>query len=270
MASIPARPTKLWWLIGLVLLCLCLVVQLPARWIVQKFAPNNPYLQQISGNLWQGQANWQVMTQPNAPLTGTLNWQWQPWYLFIGKLGFATEIRSGKTTLTGVTKVGKSNWQLVDFSGSLTSDTLKQGVNWQLPDAPIKVADLNISHAKQGFQSATGTLNWAGGELGYPSGGRVYKITMPSMVGTLSVDKASGQGNANDNGNNGASNGGQRLHLAMTMPQGQRLGDLYLDNDNMVDVALTQRLLKNMPEYKGQGADDSVVVSIRQPLAGMR
>ena len=56
----------------------------------------------------------------------------------------------------------------------------------------------------------------------------------------------------------------------MTMPQGQRLGDLYLDNDNMVDVALTQRLLKKMPEYKGQGADDSVVVSIRQPLAGMR
>jgi general secretion pathway protein N len=90
------------------------------------------------------------------------------------------------------------------------------------------------------------------------------------MVGTLSVDKASGQGNANNNGNNGASNGGQRLHLAMTMPQGQSLGDLYLDNDNMVDVALTQRLLKKMPEYKGQGADDSVVVSIRQPLAGMR
>lgn len=98
-----------------------------------------------------------------------------------------------------MTKVGKSNWQLVDFSGSLTSDTLKQGQLATARCTPIKVADLNISHAKQGFQSATGTLNWAGGELGYPSGGR-YKITMPSMVGTLSVDKASGQGNANNNG----------------------------------------------------------------------
>ncbi|EEN8053861.1 general secretion pathway protein, partial [Salmonella enterica subsp. enterica serovar Enteritidis] len=42
-----------------------------------------------------------------------------------------------------------------------------------------------------------------------------------------------------------------------------------LDQDNMIDVSLTQRLLKNMPAYQGKGADDSVVVSIRQPLTSM-
>lgn len=269
MASIPARPTKIWWLIGLVLLCLCLVVQLPARWLVQKFAPNNPYLQHISGNLWQGEASWQVMTQPTVPLAGTLSWRWQPWHLVTGKLGFATEVRSGKTRLTGVTKVGKSNWQLVGFSGNLAADTLKQVVNWQLPDTPMKLNDVNVTRSQQGFDNASGTFQWNGGELGYPSGGRVYQIVMPTMVGTLSADKPTGQTSGN-NASAASAASGKRLHLAMATPQGQRLGDLYLDNDNMVDVALTQRLLKTMPNYQGQGTDDSVVVSIRQPLAGMR
>lgn len=275
VATMSARPTKLWWLIGLVLLCLSLLVQLPASWIVQKFAPNNPYLQQITGNLWQGQANWQLMMNPTKPVTGTVNWQWQPWQLFTGKLGFRTDIRSGKTNLIGNSKIGKDNWQLDGFSGKISADTLKQLVNWQLPDTPISVKDLNIEHTATGFANAKGTLNWAGGELGYPTGGRVYKITMPQLLGTLSVDKAGGdkanntQANAQNSPTSPTSNG-QRLHLALTTPQGQRLGDLSVDGDNMVDVALTQRLLKHMPDYKGQGADDSVVVSLRQPLSSMQ
>jgi len=96
------RPTKLWWLVGLVLLCLSLVIQLPAAWLLQKFAPNNPYLQQISGNLWQGQANWQINARPNTPLAGSVDWRWQPWHLLMGKLGMAVDIRSGKTDLQGV------------------------------------------------------------------------------------------------------------------------------------------------------------------------
>lgn len=268
MASVSSRPTKLWWLVGLVLLCLCLVVQLPASWIVQKFAPNNPYLQQISGNLWQGHANWQVVTDPTKTVTGTVSWHWQPWQLLTGKLSFRTDIRSGKTNLIGNSRFGKNTWQITDFSGKISSDTLKQAVNWQLPDTPITLKEVNIEHTSSGFADAKGTLNWAGGELGYPSGGRVYKITMPQMVGTVSLDKASA--NSQNPQNAQTASNGQRLHLALATPQGQRLGDIYLDNDNMVDVALTQRLLKNMPDYHGQGADDSVVVSLRQPLASMR
>lgn len=237
--------------------------------MVQKFAPNNHYLQQISGNLWHGQANWQMMANPSSPVIGTVNWQWRPWQLVTGKLGFRTDLRSGKTNLIGTTKVGKSTWQVNDFSGKISSDTLKQILNWQLPDAPINVKDVGIDHDVKGFNSAQGAFNWAGGQLGYPSGGRVYKITMPQMVGTLSLDKGGGT-SSQATAQNQTANNGQRLHLAMTTPQGQRLGDIYIDNDNMVDVALTQRLLKNMPDYHGQEAEDSVVVSLRQPLASMR
>lgn len=275
MATAVSRPTKLWWLIGLILLTVCLLVQLPASWIVQKFASNTPYLQQITGNLWQGNANWQVAINPSKALTGTVGWRWQPWQLLTGKLGFRADIRTGKTNLIGNVTVNQSSWQIDGFNGKIAADTLKQGLNWQLPDTPITVKDLAMTHKAQGFERATGNLNWTGGELGYPSGGRVYKITMPTMMGTVSLDKAGSVSTPpTPNSPNATSpttpSNGQRLHLALTTPQGQRLGDMYLDNDNMVDVALTQRLLKNMPDYKGQAADDSIVVSLRQPLSSMQ
>ena len=272
MASVNSlRPTKLWWLVGLVLLCLSLLIQLPAAWLLQKFAPNNPYLQQISGNLWQGQANWQINARPNTPLAGSVNWRWQPWHLLMGKLGMAVDIRSGKTDLQGVVKFNKTSWQVNDFNGKISHDTLAQLVSWQLPDTPITIKEVWIEKNKQGYQTAKGSMNWAGGDLGYPTGGKTYLIKLPTMQGNLSADKASVQPVANANGTNNSNKAaqGKSLHLALTTPQGERLGDFYLDQDNMIDVSLTQRLLKNMPAYQGKGADDSVVVSIRQPLTSM-
>nr|MBP6341893.1 hypothetical protein [Moraxella sp.]MBP7234635.1 hypothetical protein [Moraxella sp.] len=149
--------------------------------------------------------------------------------------------------------------------------TLAQLVSWQLPDAPITIKEMSIEKNKQGYQTAKGSMNWAGGDLGYPTGGKTYLIKLPTMQGNLSADKASVQPIANANGINNSNKTaqGKSLHLALTTPQAERLGDFYLDQDNMIDVSLTQRLLKNMPAYQGKGADDSVVVSIRQPLTSM-
>lgn len=251
-----SRPTRFWWLIALVLLCLFLLVQLPASWLIQRFLPNNPYLQQVSGNLWEGQSAWQFSGINQAKsLPANLNWQWRPLYLFSGKIAMAVEIRSGQSLVTGLVKVGKNDWQVIDFKGKITKDMLGQLGNWQLPDTPILVEDLSLTSDNGNFSDVAGKFSWAGGALGYPSGGRVYQINLPKMQGILSKEKNSAQIPS-------------RLHLALTTKEGQRLGDFYVDNDKMLDVALTQRLLKNMPDYQGQGADDSVVVSLRQPLLG--
>lgn len=254
---VASRPTKFWWLFGLILLCLFLLVQLPASWLLQKFLPNNPYLQQVSGNLWEGQSSWQVH-KPNSPhqsLSGTLSWRWQPVYLLTGKLAMMVEIRSGQTLLTGLSKFGKDSWQINDFKGKISQDTLSQFGSWQLPDTPILLEDLSLAHTNGQFSDVSGRFSWLGGNMGYPSAGRVFQINLPKMQGVLAKEKSSGQAPS-------------RVHLALTTTEGQRLGDLFLDNDKMLDVALTQRLLKNMPDYRGQGADDSVVVSLRQPLFG--
>ncbi|WP_227498091.1 type II secretion system protein N [Moraxella macacae] len=247
MSIRPKKPTLLWLLLGLILLCLFLLLQLPANWLVQKFIPDNPYLQQVSGNLWQGQANWQVDETGQKTLAGTLVWQWQPWHLLTGNIGMTVTVQSGSTNIQGSVKFDKNTIWLNDFKGKISKDTLASFANWQLPDAPIILENLALKKNELGFSDVTGDLSWAGGMLRYPMGGRTYPIDLPTMQGKLNAEK-------------------QRLHLAINTPQGQRLGDFFVDNDNMLDVELTQRLLKHMPDYQGQGADDSVVISLRQPL----
>ena len=102
-----------------------------------------------------------------------------------------------------------------------------------------------------GFREASGQLTWVGGEVGYPSGGKVFYITMPALRAELSAEQK---------------NNKNLLHVNLINNQDKRLGDLYIDGDNMLDVSLTQRLLENMPEYKGQAPQDTPVVSVRQPL----
>lgn len=250
------RPRKLWWLIGFILFALFALLQMPASWVIEKYAPDSPYVQHVSGNLWQGSAIWQLPVA-TIPLTGSANWSWQPWQLFLGKIGADVDISTGQTRLDGQVKVGRSSWQVADLSGKIAPETLAGMVDWQLPNTPIQVNGVSLQRKSGsdlkpiGFTKADGQLTWVGGEVGYPSGGKVFYITMPAMRAELSTEQK---------------NDKNLLHMNLLNNQDKRLGDLYLDGDNMLDVSLTQRLLENMPEYEGQAPKDTAVVSVRQPL----
>ncbi|WP_201618275.1 type II secretion system protein N [Psychrobacter urativorans] len=255
-ASSNKRPRKLWWLVGLVLFVLFAFLQMPAAWVVEKYAPDSPYVQHVSGNLWQGSAIWQLPLSA-TPLTGAATWSWQPWQLLLGKIGVDVEISSGQTRLDGRVKMGRGSWQINNMSGKIAPETLASVVDWQLPNTPIQVNAISVQRltgsesSTKGFSKADGQLTWVGGEVGYPSGGKVFYLTMPPLRAQLSVEQK---------------NNKNLLHINLLNNQDKRLGDLYLDGDNMLDVSLTQRLLESMPEYKGQAPQDTPVVSVRQPL----
>ncbi|MGO1400320.1 MAG: type II secretion system protein N [Psychrobacter sp.] len=258
-ASSHKQPRKLWWLVGLVLFAIFAVLQMPAAWLLEKYAPDTPYVQHVSGNVWQGSAIWQ-MPLAATPITGSADWSWQPWYLLLGKLGADVGINSDQTRLNGQVKVGLNSWQVDDLSGRIAPEILASVVDWQLPNTPIQVNAVSLKRLSNssedggptaGFSQADGQLTWVGGEVGYPSGGKVFYITMPSMRAELSAEQ-------NDDKN--------LLNINLLDQQDKRLGDLYIDGDNMLDVSLTQRLLENMPEYEGQAPLDTPVVSVRQPL----
>ena len=257
------RPRKLWWLLGFIFFALFAVLQMPAAWLLEKYAPDTPYVQHVSGNLWQGSAIWQFPVSA-TPLTGAAEWSWQPWHLLLGKLGAEVDISSEQTRLNGQVKVGSSSWQIQNMSGKIAPETLASVVDWQLPNTPIQVNNVSLKRqsAKNseasssdrnaaGFREASGQLTWVGGEVGYPSGGKVFYLTMPALRAELSAEQK---------------NNKNLLHVNLINNQDKRLGDLYIDGDNMLDVSLTQRLLENMPEYKGQAPQDTPVVSVRQPL----
>lgn len=266
-ASSHKRPRKLWWLIGLILFALFAILQMPASWLVEKYAPDTPYVQHVSGNLWQGSVIWQMPVSA-TPLTGTAEWSWQPWHLLLGKLGADVDIHSEQTRLNGQVKIGTSSWQVANMSGKIAPETLASIVDWQLPNTPIQVNNVSLkrqsgSNASDtgadnasntnpaGFTQADGQLTWVGGDVGYPSGGKTFYITMPVMRAELNAEQK---------------NNKNLLHINLLNNQDKRLGDLYVDGDMMLDVSLTQRLLENMPDYKGQAPQDTPVVSVRQPL----
>lgn len=266
-ASSHKRPRKLWWLIGLILFALFAILQMPASWLLEKYAPDTPYIQHVSGNLWQGSVIWQ-MPLSTTPLTGTAEWSWQPWHLLLGKLGADVDIQSEQTRLNGQVKIGTSSWQVANLSGKIAPETLASVVDWQLPNTPIQVNNVSLKRQSgsstanngsdnasntnvAGFTQADGQLTWVGGDVGYPSGGKTFYITMPVMRAELSAEQK---------------NNKNLLHINLLNNQDKRLGDLYIDSDTMLDVSLTQRLLENMPDYKGQAPQDTPVVSVRQPL----
>lgn len=259
-ASSQKYPRKLWWLVGLTLFALFALLQMPAAWMIEKYAPNSPYVQHVSGNLWQGSTVWQL-SQSATPLTGTADWSWQPWYLLLGKVGAEVDIRSGQTQLEGQVKLGRHSWQVDDMDGTIAPETLTSVVDWQLPNTPIRVNGVSLTRNSSankpttdktmGFSHAEGQLTWVGGEVGYPSGNKVFYITIPAVRGQLSQEQK---------------NNKNVLHINLLNNQDKRLGDLYIDHENMIDVSLTQRLLESMPEYKGKAPQDTEVISVRQPL----
>ena len=252
------RPKKIWWLVVVIVLSVCVFVQLPAIWLLNKFAPDNNAIQQISGNIWQGSAIVQIPTEllstTTPPISASVTWQWQPWVLLFGKLGAEVDIKSGQTQLHGQVNRGLDQWQLRDWSGKIDKQTLASVVDWQLPDAPIQVNALSLNRVEDtGFEQVSGQLTWVGGEMGYPSGAKIYQILLPAMRADLSDEQKDGQ---------------QVLHANLVNNEGKRFGDIYLDNDAMMDISLTQRFLENMPEYTGSAPADTPVVSVRQPLFG--
>ncbi len=253
------RPSKLWWLLANIVLVVCVLIQLPMLWVTQRVMPDSPYLQWVSGNLWQGSATWQLpqatsqSTKQSAPtnkpsLNGDVVWQWQPLKLFLGKVSLDIKVNTGKTHLTGELNVGLNSWQLQGLSGRIHQETLASFVNWQLPDAPIQVNNVRLDFNKSsGFDKVDGQLTWVGGQLGYPNAGQIYQADLS----TEDKDKQ------------------KVLHAHLVNQENKALGDFYIDKQGMLDISLTQRLLENMPNYQGSAPKDTPVVSVRQPIGSL-
>lgn len=238
------RPSKVWWLLALVLLLLFIVLQLPAAWVLARFAPQNPYISDASGNVWSGQADWHVEN-----LHGTLHWRWRPLQLLRLRVAADLEVRSGNSSLNGQVALGKTTWQIEQLQGTVSAQTLRVALPWQWPESPLQLDQVGLSFDQgSGWRIAEGELKWGGGVLGYPFEGRIERATLPPLIGRFNLDR-------------------ERLHVGLTDNAKSRMGDFYLSADQMLDVQLTQRLLQTVAGYRGQAALDAAVITTRQPLS---
>lgn len=239
------KPKSLtWWIFAISVFLIFVVLQIPAAWLISKFYKNNQVLQNVSGNIWQGQADWH-----KGNLKGSLSWKTRPLDLFLLRLGAEIEVHSGNTQLDGVVGYGFGKKIIIrNLNGQVAPETLKSVVDWQWPTNAIQLRDIHFNFKKeQGFAQAEGTLQWAGGNLVYSYAQRQERMTMPSLQGKLSDENS-------------------QLIFEMGDLRGQKMIALALDKDLMLNVQLTQRLLLNIPSYQGKAGLDTYVISSRQPL----
>lgn len=255
--SMQNKPSLLWWLLGIILLLIFLFVQLPASWVVARLAPNQQYLETINGNLWRGQAQWRLparMTPSNQPLSGSLNWQWRPWELLWLQFGTDVSIQTGSSDLDARVGLRRKGVMIKHAKGTLSGTTIGAVAPIQWPTTDITLNDVSLKASrvdgKTSWSDATGQLTWPGGQVGYPVAGKTQVLELPAMKNNISLEK-------------------DKLHFALVNDADERMGDIYLDADNMLDVQLTQRLLLNVKGYTGNAAMDTAVVSVRQPLSSI-
>lgn len=97
------------------------LLQIPAAWLISKFYKNNQVLQNVSGNIWQGQADWR-----KGNLTGSLSWKTRPLDIFLLRLGANIALHSGNTQLDAIVGYGFGKKIMVhDLNGQVAPETLK-------------------------------------------------------------------------------------------------------------------------------------------------
>lgn len=233
-----------WWFFALIAFLIFIILQIPATWLISKFSKNNQTVHNVSGNIWQGQADWH-----RGVLRGTIHWKTRPLDLLLLRFAADVDIHSGNTQLTGIMAYGFGKKVIVrNITGQVAPETLKQIVNWQWPVNSIQLKDIQFNYKKeQGFAAVDGQLHWGGGALVYTIGDRQDRMNMPSLSGQLT----------DHNG---------QLQIDIRDQRNQKMANLLLDANMMLDVQLTQRLLLNVPSYDGKAGLDTFVISSRQPL----
>jgi general secretion pathway protein N len=233
-----------WWITGVVAFLIFVLLQVPATWLIAKFYKNNQTLHNVSGNIWQGQADWH-----KGNLRGSVSWRTRPWDLILLRIGANVEVHSGQTQLNGVVGYGLGKKIIVNqMQGQIAPETLKNIANWQWPANAIQISDMSLRFKKDaGFSDVDGQLHWAGGELRYTFGQRQDQMNIPSLNAQLK-DEAG------------------KLIFDIQDQRSQKMANINLDPSMMLDVQLTQRMLLNVPSYDGKAGLDTFVISSRQPL----
>jgi general secretion pathway protein N len=232
-----------WWIFALIAFSIFILLQIPASWLVSKFYKNNQSLQNVSGNIWQGQADWK-----KGQLRGSVSWSTRPLDLLLFRLGANIELRSGNSQLDGVVAYRFGEIIIDSMQGQISPETLKNVADWQWPTNSIQVKDLDFKYKKnKGFTNAKGDLQWSGGELIYTFSQRLNNMNVPSLKGKLADENS-------------------KLIFDVRDQKDQKMVNLVIDQELMMDLQLTQRLLLNVPSYDGKAGLDTFVISTRQPL----
>ncbi|WOE30645.1 MULTISPECIES: type II secretion system protein N [unclassified Acinetobacter] len=233
----------LWWFFAVSVLLICIVLQIPAAWLMNQFNKNNQNFYNVVGNVWNGQADWE-----KGQLKGTIHWHYRPLDLLLFKVSSHVQLYSDKSQLEGIVGYRLGDWIFQSIEGEISPDTLRKLNSWRWPNSTLFIHDFNTRYRKKtGFENSSGQLQWQGGELVYRLAMHQEQMLLPALNGQFLSDQG-------------------KLIADIRNQKTHKMLYLVLDANGILDLQVTQRMMQHASGYTGQAAIDSYVISMRQPL----
>lgn len=239
-------PLTSWWLLGLLLLLVALVVRAPAS-LLQKAVPRQAGIQVSAwgGTVWSGQAAWE-----QAGARGMVRWTLAPSRLLLGRI--EADIRSdGGVPLRGTVVAGPGRFEVRHLQGAIPAALFQSLLppGWRVPGV-VRAEQLGVARAglRQGaWTAAAGEMTWEGGALELVLSGQAQQMALPPVRLVPGVEQ------------------GALVLVLAEAASGLGLARLRVAPDGGVQTEVRERLLRYNPSYRSSGADpDSVVVTTRE------
>jgi len=163
--------SKRWWFLAALMLLIFVIIQVPARVVMQRVLPANPAfsLHNINGSLWQGRAD--VMT-PKITLHN-VQWTMYPLHLILGRVQADIVIDDGDVQASADARIGFGGALLLrEVSVSLPANKLDE----LLPMRGLQMqgelhADISeLRFAEQQIQHLQAQLQWRDAAVRTPMG----------------------------------------------------------------------------------------------------
>ncbi|MDB9866366.1 type II secretion system protein N [Pseudomonadales bacterium] len=243
------RRSLLYTSIGLVAFLGFLITYLPASLVWAQFKDKTaeilPALRvlTIEGSLWHGQADLRVGDFTPSRVT----WQLASHRLLAGGLPLQiTATGSGHKLATLIT-LEPSSMVIEDLSGTLQPDYLNQlGARFGLSTSgAVTLENIQLGVNQTWLSTATGRLNWAGGQFIFPDPRGIGLVNLPPLRGHISLQE-------------------KAFNLDVTQQNNgldAQLVSLLLKPDGWVTVAIKARLFKlaQLPWPSSDSLDDTAL-----------
>jgi hypothetical protein len=205
------------------------------------------HLTKVEGSLWMGSA---VVLFKNWPI-GQLNWSFEPRTLLDGAIGFAWVLAGSEHEASGQVKVDFNHWSIM-ATGTVHSASIQRILKPYYIDAGGQLTITRLdAYGTNDENSPTysGALNWTGGEVRYQLSRRKYKVTLPSLSGSIETIN------------------GEPTLIAHAQGNELPLLKIKIDHEGWANVGITKEFMKIIGQpWSGKEPKHAVVLEVGEQL----
>ena len=245
--------TKTLWAIGFVAYFIFLLLMMPATWMIHRIPSLSQHMSAVAGNLFEGQAQLRVQGRWADLWDHTqISWQFRPFYLLTGGLGFQLHLKNTALDTQGVAILGIRQLGMKHWDGFVDGSWLSRFLDQQKIsfDHRLQLTQVSIwlNYRKPLMSSASGQLTWPGGIAHYSMNEKMQSVQFPALTGSFSHEK-------------------DQLQLAVTETRTQgSVVQFSVTADGWGSAMVFKRMLKLIGQLNQKAKGDELLFTFREKI----